>query len=261
MSNNVRHVLGISGGKDSAALAIYLKQQGRAPNIEYFFTDTGAELPETLAFIDRLEAYLGQEIIRLGNDMPFEEHLKIFKNFLPSPKARWCTRYLKIRPFEDFVGDDEVVSYVGIRADELRDGYVARSKRITPVFPFKEDGLVRDDIFRILRETVGIPEYYRWRSRSGCYFCFYQRIDEWLGLLDNYPHFFQQAMDMEKEDPLTRQRYTWIEGMSLSELKDNRAKYEGRKQEEKKTTSWQEDILADVENDEYDDQACFMCSL
>ena len=36
-----RHILGLSGGKDSAALAIYLKQQGRAKRIEYFFCDTG----------------------------------------------------------------------------------------------------------------------------------------------------------------------------------------------------------------------------
>ena len=36
-----RHILGLSGGKDRAALAIYLKQQCRADRIEYFFCDTG----------------------------------------------------------------------------------------------------------------------------------------------------------------------------------------------------------------------------
>ncbi|TSA39078.1 MAG: phosphoadenosine phosphosulfate reductase, partial [Methylococcaceae bacterium] len=42
----VRHLLGISGGKDSAALAIYMRD--KIPDMEYFFADTGAELPETL---------------------------------------------------------------------------------------------------------------------------------------------------------------------------------------------------------------------
>ena len=42
---SVRHVLGISGGKDSAALAIYMRDQ--VPEMEYFFCDTGRELPET----------------------------------------------------------------------------------------------------------------------------------------------------------------------------------------------------------------------
>ena len=43
-----RHVLGISGGKDSAALAVYIKNKYPqiAEKMEYFFTDTGAELQE-----------------------------------------------------------------------------------------------------------------------------------------------------------------------------------------------------------------------
>jgi 3'-phosphoadenosine 5'-phosphosulfate sulfotransferase (PAPS reductase)/FAD synthetase len=46
-----RHLLGLSGGKDSAALAIYMRD--RVPDMEYFFADTGAELPETLEFIEK----------------------------------------------------------------------------------------------------------------------------------------------------------------------------------------------------------------
>ena len=53
-----RHVLGLSGGKDSAALAIYLKDHGRDERIEYFFCDTGAELREVYEYLDRLEDYL-----------------------------------------------------------------------------------------------------------------------------------------------------------------------------------------------------------
>ena len=34
-SDNRRHVLALSGGKDSAALAVYLKD--RIPNLEYVF--------------------------------------------------------------------------------------------------------------------------------------------------------------------------------------------------------------------------------
>ena len=50
MSKKTRHVLGISGGKDSAALAIYMRD--KVPEMEYFFADTGAELPETLEFVN-----------------------------------------------------------------------------------------------------------------------------------------------------------------------------------------------------------------
>ena len=49
----MRHILGISGGKDSAALAVLLHKE--IPEMEYVFADTKKELPETYLFLDRLE--------------------------------------------------------------------------------------------------------------------------------------------------------------------------------------------------------------
>ena len=195
VEKETRHVLGISGGKDSAALAIYIKDHYPeiSDKMEYFFADTGSELQEVYDTLDKLEAYLGKEIVRLSSGKPFEYWLKMHNNYLPSPKQRWCTRMMKIKPFEEFVGDDSVMSYIGIRADENREGYISKKESIKPVFPFIEDGIVKDDVFRILEESVGIPEYYKWRSRSGCYFCFFQRKDEWLGLKRKHPKLFEQA--------------------------------------------------------------------
>lgn len=69
-----------------------------------------------------------------------------------------------------------MVSYVGIRGDEDRVGYISTKPNITAVFPFKQAGLGHADILRLLEESgLGLPSYYRWRSRSGCYFCFFQR--------------------------------------------------------------------------------------
>ena len=51
---------------------------------------------------------------------------------------RWCTKNLKILPFEKFVGDGPVVSYVGIRADEDRVGLISSKSNIETVFPFIE---------------------------------------------------------------------------------------------------------------------------
>ena len=60
MADKVRHICGISGGKDSSALAVYMRNL--VPEMEYFFCDTGAELPETYEFLDRLEVSLGKKI-------------------------------------------------------------------------------------------------------------------------------------------------------------------------------------------------------
>ena len=61
----VKHVLGISGGKDSAALAIYLKDNYPTLDIDYYFCETGKELDETYQLVEKLKAVLGKEIIRL----------------------------------------------------------------------------------------------------------------------------------------------------------------------------------------------------
>ena len=65
MTNKVKHVLGISGGKDSAALAIYLYNKYPELNIDYYFCDTGKELDETYELIDKLESYFGKKIFLL----------------------------------------------------------------------------------------------------------------------------------------------------------------------------------------------------
>ncbi len=219
------HVMGISGGKDSAALAVYLKN--RIPDMHYFFCDTGDELPETYEYLTLLETYLGKPITRLNPDRPFSHYLKIYGDYLPSPRMRWCTAQLKLKPFETWVeqtfGDRPIKSYVAIRADEERDGYLSHKPNITPVYPFKEDGLVKDDMFRVLDEAgVGVPKYYEWRTRSGCYFCFFQRKAEWVGLKERHPELFEKAKSFEKSeiDPVTGEvkKYTWSQSESLSEL-------------------------------------------
>lgn len=333
--SKAKHVLGISGGKDSAALAIYMKERHPSLDITYYFTDTGKELDETYHLIEQLEGFLGKEVTKLkaeeagksGQD-PFDYFYKVFRGYLPSSQARWCTQRLKIEPFEAFVGGAPTVSYVGIRGDEDREGYLSRKPNIQAIFPFRrniwsedvikftldnartahvtdlyaselsgahldvvaatlakpvehiandrmgnarrqteklnrllahgvvpfnrvvfqllketsfplgqepdyallenEDVLVKEDIFRLLRDSgVGVPDYYEPkefsvdgksgtynRSRSGCYFCFFQQRIEWVWLYEQHPDLFAKAMKYENED----EGFTWAQGESLKDL-------------------------------------------
>lgn len=209
-----------------------------------------------------MESYLGKKIIRIGSGRPFEHWLKVNNDYLPSPRQRWCTVNMKLKPFEEFVGSDEVFSYIGIRADEHRDGYVSTKSNIKAVFPFKEDELVRDDIYQILRDTVGVPKYYEWRSRSGCYFCFFQRQDEWLGLKRNHPHLFEKAKEIEHK---SGNGYTWVQGRTLDEVVAHAEKKEKEagiiyKSHSTDKERWQS-MLQHMEEDDADDQACIICSL
>lgn len=214
----VRHILSLSGGKDSTALAIYMRD--RVKEMEYIFCDTGEELPETYEYLDKLEAFLGKEIKRLNPDRPFSHYLQVYNGVLPDARTRWCTRKLKIEPFEKYVKDDLCYSYLGIRADEShRKGYISTKPNIIPKYPFIEDNITREDVIRILYESgLGLPKYYEWRSRSGCYFCFFQRKIEWVGLLENHEDLYLAASKFEKIDETTGERYAWSQNESLLEL-------------------------------------------
>ena len=322
MSKKVRHVLGISGGKDSAALAMYMKVRHPEIDMEYYFSDTGKELPETYELIQELESFLGKKIIRLeanhSHKNPFDHYLDLYNGFLPSSTARWCTLKLKLEPFERWLGDDLAISYVGIRDDEDREGYVSTKSNIQSIFPFRkhiwsleilhevlhnsnrekiaelylkhgqdelmeryqqivneplspkylfssklkdllqlsiaafnrvvfdflkeknypvshlnayslvenEDSIGLNQVFELFKQNgVQIPKYYQEvefevngqkgtynRSRSGCFFCFYQRKIEWVWLYEQHPELFKQAQEYEKNG------YSWMDNETLDDL-------------------------------------------
>lgn len=220
-----KHVLGLSGGRDSAALAVYMRQHHPELDIEYFFTDTGKELPEVYEFLARLEGFLGKPILRLNPDRDFDFWLKQYNNFLPSPQTRWCTRQLKLRPFEQWLKPilnegNTIYSYVAIRADEeYREGYSSKHERLKVVLPFKTDGIDKPGVIDILEASgLGLPRYYDWRSRSGCTFCFFQQKIEWVRLKEQHPEAFEEAKSYEKDAVAHGSPFTWSQGESLDEL-------------------------------------------
>lgn len=322
MSKKVRHVMGISGGKDSTALAIYMKLNYPEIDMEYYFSDTGKELDEVYALIHELESFLGKTIYKLhasnSHKDPFDHYLDLYNGYLPSSTARWCTKKLKLEPFERWLGDDLSISYVAIRGDEDREGYVSTKSNIQTIFPFRkhmwsmeilhkvlhystldkledlffkvgekdkkdryaevirqkqspkylfsqklkdlldlgvatfnkvvfeflkgtdypiaqlgnysllnnEDSVDLKGVFKLFEDNgINLPGYYKdvefevdgekgtfHRSRSGCYFCFYQRKIEWIWLYERHPKLFQLARQYEKDG------YTWMDNESLDDI-------------------------------------------
>ena len=279
---DVRHICGISGGKDSSALAVYLKN--RVPDMEYFFCDTGAELPETYEFLARLEVILGKAIVRLNADRGFDHWFEIFRGALPSPQMRWCTKNMKIKPLEHWIGDHPAISYVAIRADEAnRKGYVSTRPNIESQFPFVEDGIDHQGVMRILNDAgIGLPAYYEWRTRSGCYFCFYQRKAEWIGLADRHPELFERAVAIEQKvlqdagvsgdadfsgQAMKGRQYTWSGGETLVQLHARREEILERHESTlARNTQTRPNIplieaLADTLDEDDDTLPCTVCAL
>jgi 3'-phosphoadenosine 5'-phosphosulfate sulfotransferase (PAPS reductase)/FAD synthetase len=271
-AGETRHVLGISGGKDSSALAIYMR--GKVPQMEYFFCDTGAELPETYDYLNRLEAALGKQIVRLNATRDFDHWMQIYQGTLPSASMRWCTKNLKLKPLEEWIGDSPAISYVAIRSDENRLGYVSTKPNIEAVFPFREDGIDRDGVSRILDESgIGLPAYYEWRTRSGCYFCFFQRKHEWVGLADRHPELFERAVEYEEKvnyqaTAMQGRQYTWSQGESLRELLDRREAIEERHAAALARAAAKPrpnlpliEVLTDALDEDSDEAGCAVCHL
>lgn len=275
-----RHVLGLSGGKDSAALAVWMRDHRPELNIDYFFTDTGEELPEVYEFLGRLEGYLGKTIERLNPHRDFRFWLREFNHFLPSPQTRWCTRQLKLVPFEQWVkpwlaAGDKVFSYVAIRADEeYREGYSAKSENMFVKFPFREVGIDKAGVIDILESSgLGYPKYYEWRSRSGCTFCFFQQKIEWVRLKERHPEDYEKAKELEKDALEHGSPFTWTKGESLSDLEkparitEIKAEYEVRRARLRKNIpvnplrpvkSCPEDI-DDIYGEDEGNSSCLIC--
>jgi 3'-phosphoadenosine 5'-phosphosulfate sulfotransferase (PAPS reductase)/FAD synthetase len=283
--NKELHVVSVSGGKDSAALAIYLKKKYPKREFKYLFFDTEEELRDTYDYLNKLQFLLGIKIEYKYPKKSFKKLLLEHNDFLPSPRERWCTRKMKIetflstmREFKDYT----IYNYVGIRADENREGLIPTEKNIITVMPFKENGITLSDVKRILYDAgVGLPAYYDivydakydieyFRSRSGCYFCFFMRQIEWVWLYEKHPDEFKKAMDFEKSG------YTWIKDMPLSkliepenidkikksykrieELKKKRPIKNGTMMEELDFMSSHDKMIDKIEKD----QICTMCTL
>jgi 3'-phosphoadenosine 5'-phosphosulfate sulfotransferase (PAPS reductase)/FAD synthetase len=269
MSESTRHILCMSGGKDSTALALYMRD--RIQGMEYVFCDTDKELQETYEYLNRVEAFLGKKIVRLNAKAGFDHWLDVFGGYLPSANMRWCTKMLKLKPFEEYVGSESVISYVGLRADEDRVGYISSKPNIKAVFPFKENGIDYAGVMKILEDSgIGLPPYLAWgRTHSGCYFCFFQRSIEWVRLLEKHPEQFEDAMKYEKISSKPGKSFTWNQEMPLSELrkpenvaaiKQRFAEYEERTRKNRGNRKLVE-ILADLDDEEGGPTPCLICQL
>jgi hypothetical protein len=132
-----------------------------------------------------------------------------------------------------------------------------------------DEVLVLDDIFSILNNSnVGVPAYYNKvefevngkkgsysRSRSGCFFCFYQQKIEWIWLYEQHNELFVKAMEYEKEG------YTWMQDEPLSEIckpeRMNKIKEDFIKKTDKVTKS-KSGYFIDILNDS-EEEGCASC--
>lgn len=186
------HIVALSGGKDSTALALRLIE---IEPRDYLFvcTPTGNELPEMEAHWQKLGALLGKPLHRITNGSL--AGLIYQQRALPNWRMRWCTRMLKIEPFQAFVSQHlPCVIYVGLRADEdEREGVEYKSDQVTQRYPLREWGWGVERVRAYLAERcVEVPR------RTDCAACFFQTLAEWYMLWREHPKEYAQAEAWEE---------------------------------------------------------------
>ncbi len=273
------HILSLSGGKDSTALAFFIRDTMPEihEKIEYVFCDTGCELPETYDYLNKCEIFLGKSIKYIKPVASFD-HLIQLHNFLPTPRRRWCTVELKTKPFRKYIhdifqqrGEGVIYLYIGIRADELSRAEYNKygDSTIREVYPFVDSHIVRDDVFNILEKNgIGLPEYYNWTSRSGCYFCFFKSKLSWILLHENHPDLYKKAQEME-QPRLIEGGFGWNIDYALNDMikpknvKAIKEKYKAIFEKRNKNNTNNDKALFSLieQADETETGNCIMCHL
>lgn len=208
--NPKKYVLSLSGGKDSTAMLLRLLEEKRPVDL-ILFCDTGLEFPQMYEHLDRLEAYIGRQIIRLKAEHSFEYY---FFDYTPKrknpalkqnkgmsragPRNRWCTGMLKTRVIAAYLRDlkqqYEIVEYIGIAADE--------PKRIKDAcYPLVEWNMTEKDCLDYcLERGFDWGGLYHIFSRVSCWCCPLQSLNELRKLYRQFPDLWMQ---LEKWDEST----------------------------------------------------------
>ncbi len=213
----MKHVVALSGGKDSTAMSLRLRQLHPEIDFEFVCTPTGDELPEMQAHFQKLGKRLGKKLKNLANDSLCS--LIARWQMLPNHRARWCTRVIKIEPFIDYMETLEPgsIMYVGLRADEAgRLGLVQPDAQFVVKCPMQDWGWVESDVIRFLECCdMKVPR------RTDCARCFWNTLHEWYLLDKEHPEIYQEAVEQEKSIGHTFRspmRDTWP--ASLAELRE-----------------------------------------
>lgn len=199
-----RVVLSVSGGKDSAAASLFLREA----EIEHerVFADTGWEHPKTYDYLrGDLTRALGP-IHEVRGDLLFTDLVRA-KRIFPDRTKRFCTVELKVKPIAAYLAslDEEIVNVVGIRRDESE----ARKSAVEWEYSKTLDCDVwRPIVAWSVADVIAIhkrhglapnPLYAMGASRVGCWPCIHARKSEIRLVADSDPARIDEIRALEHE--------------------------------------------------------------
>jgi len=207
----VKYLVGLSGGKDSTAVMLWVIHESEysPADVIFNFTDGHNEAQCTYDYISYLSAYAEQHgyspIHWLAPDLDFWQLARKKQRF-PSIKARFCTQHLKIKPLQAFIAtiSDQVVSISGVRADESaarsqlpeRAFNAAGYQVFRPILAWSEA-----HVFAYLRRwnVPRNPLYDLGFSRVGCFPCVNARKKQIRLIATHFPEVIDKIRQAERD--------------------------------------------------------------
>lgn len=244
-------IVALSGGKDSTAMALRLRELHADIPFRFVCTPTGNELPDMIEHWARLERLLDTPLEVLPNRSL--EDLMGAQEALPSTRMRWCTRMIKIAPVLAFYKTLPAgsIACVGLRADEEeREGIFGSS--VQQAFPLRDWGWGLADVQGYLKARgVCVP------ARTDCAWCPFQGADDWFRLWRDHPDFYARGEAWEERLGRTFRNPKAKLGTWAASLRAMRAQFEAGKvtREESKRR------LAVLKNSDPEEAACRVCRM
>lgn len=224
-------LISFSGGRTSAYMLWKILQAhgGTLPDHVYVvFADTGKEHPATYRFIQDCADHWGVEIHTVAydkgeHDTPFGA-LIAKKKFLPHPRARFCTEFLKIYPLAEFMqsrGYETWLNVVGIRSDEEHRiaNIEKKEKTWASTFPLAFDDVTKSDVMAFWAAQnfdLDLPPGF-----GNCVFCFMKSRAQLIAIEQSQPGTLSWPASKEKQIGGTfrsdRENYTQLMAFSRSQ--------------------------------------------
>lgn len=209
----MKHIVNLSGGKDSTAMLLMMLNKGmRIDEIHYADVGEMAEFEEMYAYIDKVEAYIDRSIMRLRSDKHTARsifygyptrgnHMNEIRGFPPTvgPGCRYRS-WLKSDVLDAANGRNNIV-YIGIAADEShraqRNEYVKSENEFR--FPLVEWGITEEQCFRYIEERALPNNLYSFFRRLGCYWCPKQSLKSLKNLYLHFPCLWDSIRALESD--------------------------------------------------------------
>jgi 3'-phosphoadenosine 5'-phosphosulfate sulfotransferase (PAPS reductase)/FAD synthetase len=197
----LKHIALYSGGKDSTAVLILIKENN-LPLDEILYADVGSWMwPGVDEHLKKVEEYVGMKITRIDISKQIQEGFK--KWGFPSPLIRWCTG-MKRDGLNKHLNqiEDDLTQYVGIAYDEQhRTGNKRYAKGIIkyPLIDFKyTEKMALNLCYRRGFDFDGVYDHH---SRYNCWCCPLQRLDELRITFKYYPELWDKMREMQWISP------------------------------------------------------------